>query len=75
MYKPEGGEEFEFISSMELRHPDMDNSSPVAWADSDESNKAQFQKFTYTDIFDRVTWSPLTSTPLFPLSLDERVLL
>lgn len=48
-------------SSMELRHPDMDNSSPVAWADSDESNKAQLQKFTYTDIFDRVTWSPLTS--------------
>ena len=33
-------------SSMELKHPDMDNSSPVAWADSDESNRAQFQKFT-----------------------------
>ena len=48
-------------SSMELKHPDMDNSSPVAWADSDESSRAQFQKFTYTDIFDRVTWSALTS--------------
>ena len=48
-------------SSMELKHPDMDNSSPVAWADSDESNTAEFKTFTYNDIFDRVTWSPLTS--------------
>ena len=48
-------------SSMELRHPDMDNDSPVAWADSDESQKSRMQTFTYTDIFDRVTWSPLTS--------------
>ena len=48
-------------SSMELRHPDMDNDSPVAWADSDESQKSKMQTFTYTDIFDRVTWSPLTS--------------
>ena len=46
---------------MELKHPDMDNSSPVAWADSDESNTAEFKTFTYNDIFDRVTWSPLTS--------------
>ena len=47
-------------SSMELKHPDMDNESPVAWADSDESQKSRMQTFTYTDIFDRVTWSPLT---------------
>jgi hypothetical protein len=47
-------------SSMELRHPDMDNNSPTAWADSDESQKATMQSFTYTDPFERAKWSPLT---------------
>jgi hypothetical protein len=48
-------------SSMELKHPDMDNSYPTAWADSDESNKAPFQTYTYTAPFQQVTWNPLTT--------------
>ncbi len=47
-------------SSMELRHPQMDNDSPSAWVDSDESQKATMQAITYTENFERVTWNPLT---------------
>ena len=36
-------------SSLELRNPDMDNSKPSAWADSDESNKSTFQTYTISD--------------------------
>ncbi len=36
-------------SSLELRHPDMDNAMPTAWAASDESNKSQWQSFTITE--------------------------
>lgn len=36
-------------SSLELRHPDMDNSKPSAWAASDESNKSTPQAFSITD--------------------------
>ena len=32
-------------SSLELRHPDMDNSKGAAWADSDESGKAEKNLF------------------------------
>jgi hypothetical protein len=35
-------------SSMELKHPSMDNDSPSAWADSDESQKSTMQTFTYS---------------------------
>ncbi|MGC6465906.1 MAG: lamin tail domain-containing protein [Akkermansiaceae bacterium] len=42
-------------SSLELRHPDMDNSMPTAWADSDESNKSTFQTFTITEQFENIT--------------------
>lgn len=35
-------------SSMELKHPDMDNSLASAWADSDESEKGPVQHFTIT---------------------------
>jgi Lamin Tail Domain/CotH kinase protein len=48
-------------SSMELKHPDMDNSFPTAWADSDEADKAPFQSFTYTAPFQQVSWSALSS--------------
>lgn len=48
-------------SSMELRHPDMDNNISTAWADSDESQKSTMQSFTYTDVFRRSTWLPLSS--------------
>ncbi len=47
-------------SSMELRHPDMDNNVPTAWADSDESQKTTMQSFTYMADFDRAAWSPLS---------------
>ena len=36
-------------SSLELRHPDMDNSKPSAWADSDESGKSTFQTYRISD--------------------------
>ncbi|MDB4383945.1 lamin tail domain-containing protein, partial [Akkermansiaceae bacterium] len=48
-------------SSMELRHPDMDNNISTAWADSDESQKSTMQNFTYTGEFERSYWLPLTS--------------
>jgi len=48
-------------SSMELRHPDMDNNVGTAWADSHESNKSKMQTFTYTADFRRSPWLPLSS--------------
>jgi len=48
-------------SSMELRHPDMDNNVGTAWTDSDESQKSTMQTFTYTADFERSTWLPLSS--------------
>ncbi len=36
-------------SSLELRHPDMDNSKASAWRASNESNKSSWQTFTFTD--------------------------
>ncbi|MGI9244664.1 MAG: lamin tail domain-containing protein, partial [Verrucomicrobiales bacterium] len=47
-------------SSMELRHPDMDNYGASAWADSDESNKTTMQEFTYTHAFERASWQPIS---------------
>lgn len=41
-------------SSMELKHPDMDNDSPSAWADSDESNKGQWQTFTHSSTYQQL---------------------
>jgi hypothetical protein len=38
-------------SSMELRHPAMDNRVSSAWADSDESQKSSFQQFSHTDLY------------------------
>ncbi|HWB05678.1 MAG TPA: lamin tail domain-containing protein [Verrucomicrobiales bacterium] len=38
-------------SSLELMHPDMDNSQPSAWRASDESNKSTFQNFTHTGVY------------------------
>ena len=48
-------------SSMELRHPAMDNNVATAWADSDESQKSTMETFTYTGEFLRAPWRPLTS--------------
>ena len=36
-------------SSLELRHPDMDNAKPSAWQASNESSKAIWRTFTFTD--------------------------
>ena len=35
-------------ASLELRDPDGDNSTPDAWADSDESGKAVWEQFSFT---------------------------
>lgn len=48
-------------SSMELKHPSMDNDSPSAWADSDESEKASMQTFTYTAEYVRPSFGAQTS--------------
>ena len=42
-------------SSMELRHPSMDNSKGTAWADSDESNKSTFASYTLTESYLQLT--------------------
>lgn len=41
-------------SSLELKHPDMDNSKATAWADSDESNKSSFQTFEFTESYQQL---------------------
>lgn len=38
-------------SSMELRHPWLDNNRPSAWFDSDESGKTAFQHYSYSDVY------------------------
>jgi hypothetical protein len=38
-------------SSMELKHPDMDNDAAASWADSDESRKSRMQTFTHTGTY------------------------
>ena len=38
-------------SSLELMHPDLDNSQPSAWRASDESQKSTLQTFTHTGIY------------------------
>ena len=48
-------------SSMELRHPDMNNNVATAWTDSDEANKSSMETFSYTADFIRSSWLPLTS--------------
>ena len=37
-------------SSLELRHPDADNSSPEAWAASDETDATEWRTYSYTAI-------------------------
>lgn len=48
-------------SSMELRHPDMDNNIATAWADSFESEKSTMQSFSYSAEFVRSKWLPVSS--------------
>ena len=47
-------------SSMELRHPDMNNDFSTAWADSLESEKSTMETFTFTENFRRSPWLPLS---------------
>lgn len=42
-------------SSLELKHPAMDNSQGTAWADSDESNKSSFETYTLTEQYEQIT--------------------
>ena len=41
-------------SSLELRHPDMDNSMPTAWAASDESNKSTFETYVIEERYQQL---------------------
>ncbi|MGI8602423.1 MAG: lamin tail domain-containing protein [Verrucomicrobiales bacterium] len=38
-------------SAIELVHPEMDNSKPSAWRESDESAKTAMQSFSFTDTY------------------------
>ena len=38
-------------SSLELIHPFADNDLPTSWHDSDESNKTEFQEFSFSGIY------------------------
>ncbi len=38
-------------SSMELRHPWMDNRLPSAWSDSNEADKMPFEHYSYSDTY------------------------
>ncbi len=52
-------------SSLELLHPEMDNSKPTAWGDSDESGKSRFTTFRFSDQFQQ------TATDGGPTSFKE----
>ena len=66
-------------SSLELLHPDMDNSQPSAWRASDESGKAQFQPYSYTGAYKQLRGAPTAVTAykelLFNLVSDGHVVL
>ena len=40
-------------SSLELRHPEMNNNAPTAWAESDESQKSEWTTIKLEDRFDQ----------------------
>lgn len=66
-------------SSLELIHPDMDNSKPSSWRASDESNKTTMQSYSFSGIYKELRGQPnvLTATREFLLNLagDGHVLL
>ncbi len=44
-------------SSMELKHPDMDNSLPEAWAASDESLQSEWHTYSYRAVAQRPVYT------------------
>lgn len=57
-------------SSMELMHPDMDNSQPSSWRASDESNKSTFQTYTHTGTYKQLRGAPTVVTAYRELLLN-----
>lgn len=49
-------------SSLELLHPDMDNSQPSAWRASDESGKSPFETYTLTGQYRELRGVPTAIT-------------
>ena len=49
-------------SSLELMHPDMDNSRPSSWRASDESHKTVLESYTYTDTYRELRGAPSSAT-------------
>lgn len=49
-------------SSLELRHPEMDNTRPSAWADSDESEKSTWQRYRIEETFQQLRTRGATSS-------------
>ncbi len=58
-------------SSLELIHPDMDNSQPSSWRASDEANKTTFQSYSFSGIYKELRGQPnvLTATRELLLNL------
>jgi hypothetical protein len=56
-------------SSLELIHPDMDNSQPSAWRASDETQKSTLQTYTHTGIYRELRGIPNGATTARELHL------
>ncbi len=57
-------------SSLELIHPDMDNSQPSAWRASDESAKAPFASYSFTGVYRELRGQPTVTTACKELMLN-----
>jgi hypothetical protein len=57
-------------SSLELRHPDMDNSQPSSWRASNESAKSTFQPYTFTGTYKQLRGAPTADTGYKELLLN-----
>jgi len=57
-------------SSLELLHPDMDNSAASSWRASNESNKSTFLTYTHTGIYRQLRGAPTVDTAYKELLLN-----
>ncbi|MFL2451842.1 MAG: lamin tail domain-containing protein [Verrucomicrobiales bacterium] len=62
-------------SSLELIHPFADNDLPTSWHDSDESNKTEFQEFSFSGIYHHLSVPRLDKELWVHLVGDAHVIL
>jgi hypothetical protein len=58
-------------SSLELIHPDMDNSLGSSWRDSDESNKSDFATYSFTGTYRQIRGIPNATAPTVATAMHE----